>query len=390
MQSGARWRWSWGRVAIGFVLLISSVHLGCGGAQGTSNSGQSGSGQSSSGQSNAVQRLYVGNQQQNTVSAYLINKDGSLTQESGSPFALGGNSLIADPNGQVLFSTGLISNAIQLNTDSISQDGSLKVSSTVTDDTLDDVRATNPAGTYLYVSSVSAAQENWGWKVYSISSDGSLQFVDGLIDQDAGRLVFTPDGSAAFAAYCYQLLPNIERFIVGSDGMLTNTGNQINLPVNYGECPNAVTLTPAGNMLAAPWSDASGLGGGENFITLFNVDPTTHELTSTSGSTSPASGAGFDAVFDPSGKFLITAQDNGIGVYQAGQNSVTEIHGSPFGGVEMDRVMFTPSGSFLVGLSDASQQIFVFAFDQSTGALNPAPGTPVSTPSPTDLAIIRQ
>ncbi|HEX3352849.1 MAG TPA: beta-propeller fold lactonase family protein [Terriglobales bacterium] len=331
--------------------------------------------------------MYVGNQQQNTVSAYLINKDGSLTQEPGSPFALGGNSLIADPNGQVLFSTGLISNAIQLNTDGINQDGSLKVSSTVTDDTLDDVRATNPAGTYLYVSSVSAAQENWGWKVYSISSDGSLQFVDGLIDQDAGRLVFTPDGSTAFAAYCYQLLPNIERFTVGSDGMLTNTGNQINLPVNYGECPNAVTLTPAGSMLAAPWSDSSGLGGVENFITLFNVDPTTHELSSTSGSTFPASGAGLDAVFDPSGKFLIAAQDNGIGVYQVVQNSLTEIHGSPFGGVEMDRVMFTPSGSFLVALSDATQQIFVFAFDQSTGALTPAPGTPVSTPSPTDLAI---
>jgi 6-phosphogluconolactonase (cycloisomerase 2 family) len=169
--------------------------------------------------------------------------------------------------------------------------------------------------------------------------------------------------------------------------MLTNTGNQINLPVNYGECPNAVTLTPAGSMLAAPWSDSSGLGGVENFITLFNVDPTTHELSSTSGSTFPASGAGLDAVFDPSGKFLIAAQDNGIGVYQVVQNSLTEIHGSPFGGVEMDRVMFTPSGSFLVALSDATQQIFVFAFDQSTGALTPAPGTPVSTPSPTDLAI---
>ena len=378
-------RWSWGWVAIGFVLFISSAHLGCGGAQGTSTSGQS-----SSGKSNAVQRLYVGNQQQNTVSAYLINEDGSLTQESGSPFALGGNSLVADPKGQVLFSTGLISNAIQLNTDGITQDGFLKVSSTLTDDTLDDVRATNPAGTYLYVSSVSAAQENWGWKVYSIRSDGSLQFVDGLIDQDAGRLVFTPDGSTAFAAYCYQLLPNIERFTVGLNGMLTNTGNRISLPVNYGECPTAVALTPAGNMLAAPWSDASGLSSGENFITLFNVDPATHELTSTPGLISPASGAGQDATFDSSGKFLITAQDNGIGVYQVGQNSLTEIPDSPFAGLEMDRVMFTPSGTLLVAVSGATQQIFVFAFDRSTGALTIAPGSPVSTPSPSDLAVIRR
>lgn len=73
----------------------------------------------------------------------------------------------------------------------------------VVDNTLAGVRTTNPAGNALYVSSINAAENNRGWKVYSIQPGGTLQFIDGLIDQVAGRLVFTPDGTTAFAAYCY-------------------------------------------------------------------------------------------------------------------------------------------------------------------------------------------
>src|SRR5260221_9804256 len=59
------------------------------------------------------QFLYVGNQQQNTISAYRVNNTGVLTRMSASPMALGGNTLIADPNRKILFSFGLNADAIE-------------------------------------------------------------------------------------------------------------------------------------------------------------------------------------------------------------------------------------------------------------------------------------
>ncbi len=41
------------------------------------------------------------------------------------------------------------------------------------------------------MSSVNAAEDNWGWKVYSIQPDGTLQLNSGIIDQTSGRLTFT-------------------------------------------------------------------------------------------------------------------------------------------------------------------------------------------------------
>jgi 6-phosphogluconolactonase (cycloisomerase 2 family) len=375
MQSVVGSRWTLGHVAA--VLLVSTFStVGCG-AYRANNTG-------------SQQVLYVGNQEPNTVSAYSVGSDGSLTAVSGSPFAVGGSTLIAAPNGKVVFSFGLNTDTIELNTDRVARDGSLNMSSSISDNTLAGVRAINPAGTALYVSSVNAAENNWGWKVYSIRPDGTLQFTSGIIDQASGRLAFTPGGNAAFAAYCYFLIPNIEQFAVASDGSLTNTRNQISTPIPFGECPNAVAITAAGDMLASPWSDANNSGSAENFITLFNVDPQTHDLNPPAGSRFPASGAGQDAIFEPSGKFLFTAQDNGVGVYKVGHDSLTEVSGSPFGEVGMDRVMLTPLGRFVVAISRATGKIFVLALDSSTGVLALAPGSPLSTSSPCDLAVIQQ
>jgi 6-phosphogluconolactonase (cycloisomerase 2 family) len=125
-------------------------------------------------------------------------------------------------------------------------------------------------------------------------------------------------------------------------------------------------------------------------IALYSIDPASHQLTSVSGSPFPASGAGVDAVFDPSGTFVIVAQDNGIGVYQVSSSSITEVPGSPFsGGTSFSRLTVAPSGGFVIGLSQQSQQAFVFTLNSSTGALTVAPGSPLSSTTPSDLAIVQ-
>ena len=384
MQYAVRSSGTWGVVTGIVLVLIASSSLGCGAHSPNDNS------PGTQNDPGTQQVLFVGNQEPNTVSAYKIGNDGSLAAVSASPFPVGGNTLIANPNGKVLFSFGLNTDTLELNTDRIARDGSLQMSSRIADNTLAGVRAINPSGTALYVSSINAAEDNWGWKVYSIQPDGTLQLNSGIIDQTSGRLTFTQDGAAAFSAYCYFLIPNIEHFSVAPDGSLTNTRNQITTNIPFGECPNAVAVTKAGDMLAAPWSDATSSDPTQDFITLFSINPETHDLEPPAGSMFPASGAGQDAIFDPSGKFLITAQNNGVGVYKVGLDSLTEVSGSPFGGAAMNRVMLTPLGKFVVAISGASGKIFVFAFNSSTGAIVQAPGSPVSTSSPYDLAIIQQ
>jgi hypothetical protein len=88
----------------------------------------------------------IGNLEPNTVSAYRIGGDGSLTSLSASPFALGGNTIKAAPNGKVLFSFGLNVDTLELNTDRVAPDGSLKMSSSIADNTLAGVQAISPKG----------------------------------------------------------------------------------------------------------------------------------------------------------------------------------------------------------------------------------------------------
>ena len=372
------------------LTLFTLPEIGCAG--GTKSSGGSTTGGSTGGGGNnnptGQQFLYIA-EGGNSTSAYTLGSDGSLTAISGSPFSVGGASLAADSNGKFLFSLGGTSPSTEtVNTDTVNSSGALAVTSSLSDATFAGPVQINPNGNTLYVDSVSASQDNPGIKVYSIQSNGSLQFSTAVINQNAGRFTFLSDGSYAYAAYCYHLAADIQGFNTASGG-LTVVSNNVPNPGNpFGECPNTVALTPSGTMLAAAWSDADNVGPIDNLITLYTVDPSSHALTPVSTPSFPASGAGVDSVFDSSGKFFIVAQDNGIGVYQVSQTSVTEVAGSPFAnGTNFTRVALSPAGGFVVAISSQSQQVFVFSLNSSTGALTLASGSPQSVTTPADLAI---
>ena len=362
----------------------SSGGSGGSGGGGTGGGGTGGGGDNSSPQ----QFVYISTGSTNTA-GFVLNNDGSLTSVSGSPFAVGGSNLAALPAGKFVFSLGGTSpsnNAV--NTDAIGSNGALSVSSSLADSTFSGPVQINPDGSTLYVGSISASQDNPGIKVYAIQSNGSLQFTTAVINQNAGRLSFLSDGSYAYAAYCFHLAADIQGFNTANGG-LTVVGNNVPNPVGMGECPNTVSLTPAGAMLAAAWSDADNVGPIDNLITLYNVT-SSHGL-SVIGFSFPASGAGVDSVFDQSGKFFIVAQDNGIGVYQVTSTSVSEVSGSPFtNGTSFKRIALSPSGNFVVAISSQSNQVFVFSLNSSTGALTPVSGSPQSVTTPTDLTIVQQ
>ena len=323
-----------------------------------------------------------------STAAFMLNADGSLTAVAGSPFSIGGNGAKADGAGKFLFTEG----GTKLTTNTVSSTGMLAAASSLTDATLSGAISVNPSGTALYVSSVSAAQSNSGWKTYSIQANGTLQFVSGQVSQVDGPLVFTSDGLNAYNATCFHLSANIAHFTAAANGSLTSTGEQVALvpSANGSECPQTAAVNPAGDTLASAWREA-GAGPAHNAIALYAINPSTHALAFTSASPFPASGVGQDLKYDASGKFIVLAQESGIGVYNAGTNSVSEITGSPFAsGTNFSRLMFSPSGSFVVAVSQVSQQVSVFAFNSSTGTLTRAPGSPHSVTIAFDLAMIQR
>lgn len=390
-----------------FVLIVFAIAgLGCG--SGTKSTGPSGGGGSGGGgtgggtggggtggggtggsgnNSSAQQFVYLTNGTP-SITGFVLNIDGSLAAISGSPFAVGGTNLAALPNGKFVFSLGgttPTNNAV--NTGSIGPNGSLSISSTLADSVSGPVQI-NPDGGTLYVGSISASADNPGIRVYSIQSNGTLQFTNAVINQNARRFSFLSDGTYAYAAYCFHLAADIQGFNT-ANGALTTVTNNVPQPAAMGECPNTVALTPKGNMLAAAWSDADNVGPIDNLITLYSVS-SSHALSMV-GTSFPASGAGVDSVFDPSGIFFIVAQDNGIGVYRMGANSVTEVPQSPFAaGTNFSRVALSPSGNFALAISSAANQVFVFTLNSSTGALTMAPGSPQSVTSPMDIAVVEQ
>src|SRR3954462_9390000 len=110
MQFAVRSSGTWGLVAGILLVYVTLTNIGCG-ADVANVTGPR-------------QLLYVGNLEPNTVSAYSISNDGSLAPLSSSPFPVGGNTVMADPNRKVLFSFGLNADTLQLNTDLIGRDGS--------------------------------------------------------------------------------------------------------------------------------------------------------------------------------------------------------------------------------------------------------------------------
>lgn len=390
--SGSSYPWHSSFLLIAMFSLFVFA-LSCGG--GTKSSGSSGTGGGGGGtgggnNSSAQEFLYITNGD-NSTSAYVLNSNGSLTAVSGLPFSVGGSSLAPDPNGKFLFSLGGTSpSATAVNTDSIGANGAPAVSSTVSDSTLTPPVQMNPNGSTLYVGSIDVSTDSGGFKVYTVQSDGSLQFAAGVISQNARRFAFLSDGSFAYAASCYHFAADIQGFNTSSTAT-TATSEHVTQVGSSTECPNTVAVTPSGNALAAAWANGDNVGAADNLITLYTISSSSHSLTPAGNPSFPASGVAADSIFDSTGKFFIVAQDDGLAVYQVSQNSVSEIAGSPFaGGTNFNRVVLASSGGFVIAISSQSQQVYVFTLNSMTGALTEASGSPESVTSPTDVAAVEQ
>ena len=222
-----------------------------------------------------------------------------------------------------------------------------------------------PAAILLNTSMTATINPNTGG-LSSISIETVPFFGSGVAAAPNARFLYASAGTQIFGYSIGQ--PN---------GTLTPiAGSPFSFP------PNASIqgLATAPNSLFLYAADVAGS------IDAFSIDSVTGVPTAIPGSPF-ASGANYQLVVDPSGKFLYASDDDlpgGILAFTIDSTGVlTPVSGSPFaipGQTVANSEPFgiVDSGSFVYAALTAANQIAAFSIDSVTGALTPVPGSPFS------------
>ncbi len=287
MRQGRRWlRGVW-------PLVVLAVLTGCGGFFVPPDNSSGGGGDDGGGGSTGTARVYVANQGASSLSAYTVG-DGTLTQISGFPMAL-----------------GFIPVAL----------------------------AVSPNNNFLYIAGTSSIS------VYAINSDGTLTAKNNGAVASVASLDISPDGQWLFGLDQFQNMLD-EYKIDSTSGALSLQDNPV-YTLGDGETatPKMVKVAPTGNYVFA----ALGMGG-EVVFTLNTTSGAVAQVQHLSvGSVQTNDNA--LAVDSTTAHLYIARSGNngGIAVYTVGANGVlNSISGSPFaaGGQPYSLTMDT-SGKYL-------------------------------------------
>jgi 6-phosphogluconolactonase (cycloisomerase 2 family) len=165
---------------------------------------------------------------------------------------------------------------------------------------------------------------------YGVDSGGKLSAVPGspaVTSDGGGPIAITRDSKLLYTTQFNELLP----FVINADGSLTPAS-----------AAGVFTPDTPINLVTHPSADYLYVSGSSGVITVFAVDPATGALTQASSVILGTSIVGTDAQFTPGGQFLY-------------QNNVYPAINNP-----------------------TAWQIAGYSVDGASGALSPAPGSPLS------------
>ena len=322
------------------------------------------------------------------IAGFKVNSDASTQATPGSPYSGSGSGLAASPAGDTLFG----SDYSNVESWAVGADGGLSRENNLAG-VFGNLLMIDKSGHTLYPQEFYiGGTGNNDYAFLSIGSNGALQKIGATPQSvDGGRFVFTPDDARAYGTFCYHLDASIVGFTRNSDGSLTSFNTNAPLPSDGGDatfCPSAIAISPDGKYLVATLN--SELNNNTNaFFGAYSID-SAGTLTPLPGSPYAASAQASDVVFDSSGNYMVTAESDGVAVYQFTPGSApARMSGSPVGGATMDRVMFSQSGQMVFSISSAAQNLYVFTFNN--GTLTSAPGSPHALGfAPGSLAVIQK
>jgi 6-phosphogluconolactonase (cycloisomerase 2 family) len=326
------------------------------------------------------------NNSPNTVSAFSVAEDGSLTLIPGSPFSTGGNGGGSDVDPQEITTAAAGGNSFLYagNDGDGTITGFLINTETgeLTPTSQPPVLAGNPNADFSLTASPNgrflfATDEIFpGIHVFQISSaTGELSEVQGSPFVAGGRaqgLKVSPNGSFLVAG----LKSNnaVETFAIAANGSLTPVG-----------------IFPASGAAAAEEVNCKSnrvysTNAGSTLIDVYALGDT-GTLTPVHGSpfSNGASSGSFGLTLSPSGLFLFTGDGFGsqISSLNVGPNGgLQPVAGSPFPAADwVSQVAITRDGRFLYGALFAEGAVDAHSVS-STGALSPVAGSPFFTGQP--------
>lgn len=184
------------------------------------------------------------------IAAYKIERNGTLTVVSGSPFSghVGTGGMSIDPTGHVLYTffngstNGYLSSfALDSSTGSVSSAGTDKMFlGQITGIDID------PSGKYLYVvtSTVLGGPLSDSLSKYAIQSDASLTSVSSSpLDPAPSALALDPSGKLFYLTF--QINTRVESLVPDTSGVLTKTGYSQPLPLT----PMCMQVDASGKVL---------------------------------------------------------------------------------------------------------------------------------------------
>jgi 6-phosphogluconolactonase len=289
----------------------------------------------------AAGTLYVSSGESDTVSAYQIAANGSLSGVPGSPFnALVPLGVAVTPDGKYLYVADT-AGAAGVSAFSVAADGALipVAGSPFPAKSGAWGVAIAPDGKHLYVADAAAKDVS----AYTIESNGSLAAVSGspfAAGTGPDNLAITPNGQYLYVAN--EESNNVSAFSIAPDGALSALSGS---PYTAGESPRAVSLTPDGKHLYVA-------NQSPETITAFSI--------AGDGTLAPVAGSPFPAPYDqlgvavtPDGKHLYTTSSGAgepLSAFSIAENgSLTAIAGSPFtpGGDNANSVAISPDSGHL-------------------------------------------
>jgi 6-phosphogluconolactonase len=316
---------------------------------------------------------YVSNQRDNTISAYSVAANGTLTALPSSPFAAGRNPAGAavDPLGKFLYVANVLSSDVSGYL--IASDGSLTpipgspfpaASGAVS-------VAIDPTGKFLYVPSCGA----------DCSGSGPGSIVAFTITAGSGVLVPVPGSPFAAGTFPYEMA-------FGTPGGSPSGGSFAYVVNHTSNNVSAYSIQSTGALSAVPGSPFAA-GNGPLALSvdawlsrLFVVNTYSNNLSiyvmHLDGSLFPipgsttATGTFTASVANDANQHLYVAGGSGVFGFTENTFPLTPIAGSPFAaGMAPNCVRLDPSGKFLYVVNEASANISAYSVSPATGILTP-------------------
>lgn len=354
--------WGWLAPALLLCSCASPDSATGGGGGNGSGGGGGGGGKGTVGPGTTATYIVFSNGAQITVQS--INTNGTLTSILGSPYTAGTqpSAVAATPSGKFLYVLNAGSNSITQYL--IAKDGTLsKIQS--------DVQTGNqPSGIVVDPLEHFAAVTN--------QTDGSVSIYH--IDSSSGALIpfsnspiivnNNPVAVAATSNFVYAVAPN-SIAVISVDPINLITSIPVGSPFAAGAV-NALTAATAGIQLY-------GLDTGNNRVQAYTLSGTTGVPTFGTSIASGTQPVALLQVLN--GRFLYVANkgSNNVSAYSVdGSGGLTAVSGSPFtAGTGPSALAFDPVNNFLLVSNSGSTDLSVFAVDTTTGALTSA-ATPSS------------